>query len=504
MVLLLEPALQLDDAAEPELRGLLQIAVALRSLRCRARLLQLGLQRRIAIDLLLLLLPVGAHPTRALLQIGELLLELVESLLRGGVGLLLQRGPLDLQLADASLHLVDLDRDRVDLDPEPGGGLVDQVDRLVGEEPARHVAVGQHRGGHERGVLDPDPVMDLVPLLQAPQDRDRRLDGGLLHEHGLEPPLQGGVLLDVRPVLVEGGRTDEPELAASEHRLQQVAGVHRSLGGPRADDRVQLVDERHDLALGVRDLLQDRLQALLELSPVLRAGDHRSDVERDQPLVLQRLRDVAVDDPLREALDDRRLADAGLADQDRVVLRPAREHLDHPADLLVAADHGIELPRAGALGEVAAEPLERLERLLGVLRRDAMAASDLRERGEHRVPGQPRVGEQPSRRAVALQHREEDVLRRDVLVRELLGLAARRLEQTSGGGRQADLDPFGVDLRLRREGLVHRVAELLGDHTQLMQEREDHPFGVGEQRVQDVLRLDLLVVPGRRLLVRLL
>ena len=168
------------------------------------------------------------------------------------------------------------------------------------------------------------------------------------------------------------------------------------------------------------------------------------------------------------------LPDTGLADQDGVVLRPAREHLDHPADLLVAADHGIELPRAGALGEVAAEPLERLERLLGVLRRDAMAAANLRERGEHRVPGQPRVGEQTSRRAVALQHREEDVLRGDVLVRQLLGLAAGRLEQTSGRGRQADLDPFGVDLRLRREGLVHRVAELLRDHTQLMQEREDH------------------------------
>jgi hypothetical protein len=66
----------------------------------------------------------------------------------------------------------------------------------------------------------------------------------------------------------------------------------------------------------VLDLLEDGLQALLELAAVLRAGDQRAEVERHDPLVLQRLRDVAADDPLGEALDDRGLADAGLADED--------------------------------------------------------------------------------------------------------------------------------------------------------------------------------------------
>ena len=133
-----------------------------------------------------------------------------------------------------------------------------------------------------------------------------------------------------------------------------------------------------------------------------------------------------------------------------------------------------------------------------------MTAANLGERGQHAVPGQPGLGEQALDRAVALEHREEDVLRRDVLVRQLLGLAAGRLEQARRRGRQADLHPFGVDLRLRLQGLVDRVAELLRDHPQLMQEREHHPLGVGEQRVQHVLRLDLLMVPSRRLLVRLL
>jgi hypothetical protein len=44
---------------------------------------------------------------------------------------------------------------------------------------------------------------------------------------------------------------------------------------------VQFVDERDDLALGVGDLLEHRLQALLELAAILRAGEHRAEIEGD-------------------------------------------------------------------------------------------------------------------------------------------------------------------------------------------------------------------------------
>ena len=89
---------------------------------------------------------------------------------------------------------------------------------------------------------------------------------------------------------------------------------------------------------------------------------------------------VARDDALREALDDRGLADAGLADQHRVVLGAAREHLHHAADLLVAADHRVELAAARGLGEVAPVLLERLVLRLGILVGDARAAAHALER----------------------------------------------------------------------------------------------------------------------------
>ena len=230
-------------------------------------------------------------------------------------------------------------------------------------------------------------MVDLVALLEAAQDRDRVLDGRLAHVHLLEPALERGVLLDVLSVLVERRRADHAQLAARQHRLDHVAGVDRTLGTTRADDRVQLVDERDDLAVRVRDLLEDGLHPLLELTAVLRARDHRADVERDQPLVAQAVGDVALDDAARQPLGDRGLADAGLADQHRVVLRAPAQHLDDAPDLLVATDDRVELPAARILGEVAAVALERLVLVLGVLARDPVRPAHLLQRLEHHLGG---------------------------------------------------------------------------------------------------------------------
>ncbi len=177
-------------------------------------------------------------------------------------------------------------------------------------------------------------------------------------------------------VLVEGRRADRVELAPGEHRLQEIRGVHRAFGRAGADDGVELVDEEDHRALGVLDLLEDGLQALLELAPELRTGDERPEVERDDALVLQRLGDVAPDDPLGEALGDRRLADTGLADEDRVVLRPAGKDLHDPPDLVVTADDGIELAGPRFRGEIAAVLLEGLVRPLWVRRGHALAAAN--------------------------------------------------------------------------------------------------------------------------------
>src|SRR5215218_1085909 len=94
---------------------------------------------------------------------GKLALDGLAPLLR----LLVHRRELDLELAHAALGLVELDRRRVDLHPQTRGGLVDEVDRLVGELPVRDVAVGKYGRGDQGCVADPHAVVRLVALLEA-------------------------------------------------------------------------------------------------------------------------------------------------------------------------------------------------------------------------------------------------------------------------------------------------------------------------------------------------
>ena len=137
------------------------------------------------------------------------------------------------------------------------------------------------------------------------------------------------------------------------------------------------------------DLLEHGLEPLLELAAELGPGDQRAHVERDHLAVLEALGHVARDDPLGQALDDRRLADARLADQDRVVLGPPAQDLDDPADLRVAADDRVHLALPGQLDQVAAVLLQRLVLVLGVLVGHPLAAADLLQRLEDLLLGDP-------------------------------------------------------------------------------------------------------------------
>ena len=97
---------------------------------------------------------------------------------------------------------------------------------------------------HQRRVADLDPlVVFLVARPQAFKDLDGGLGAGFVDEDGLQAPFQRLVLLDILAVLVQGGGADALQLAAGERRFQHVGGVHRTLGGPGADQRVHLVDE---------------------------------------------------------------------------------------------------------------------------------------------------------------------------------------------------------------------------------------------------------------------
>jgi hypothetical protein len=257
-------------------------------------------------------------------------------------------------LFDLGFDVFDLGRPGHRGDAGARAGLVHDVDGLVGKESAGEVALGKADAGLDGGVGELRIVVDLVLGTEPLENQDGVLDVGLLDLDGLEAALEGGVLLDVLAVLVHRRRPDALELAAGKSGLDDVGGVHGALCGAGSHNGVELVDEENDV-LGAPDLVHDGLDALLELAAVLGAGDHEGEVQGDDLLVAKELGNAARGNFLGEALDDGGFADTGFADEDGVVLGAAAENLDHALDLLVAADHGVELVFLGELGKVAAE-----------------------------------------------------------------------------------------------------------------------------------------------------
>ena len=259
---------------------------------------------------------------------------------------------LDLQLLDLPVELVDALRHGIHFQPQLRSGFIHQVDGLVGQEAVGYIAVRELDGRDDGVVFDPHLVVVLVFLFQATQDGDRFGHGRLVHHHHLEPALQRLVGLEILLVFVEGRRADSPQFTPRQSRLQDIGCVHRAARTAGAYQRMDLIDEEDDLSVALGHGLDDAFESFLEFALVFCACNQRTHVQGIDFLAFQVLRDIAVDDPLRDAFGNGGLADARLTDQDRIVLGPAAQNLQHPPDLLVPADDRIELAAARTLIQV--------------------------------------------------------------------------------------------------------------------------------------------------------
>ncbi len=124
-----------------------------------------------------------------------------------------------------------------------------------------------------------------------------------------------------------------------------------------------------------------------------------------------------------EPLDDRRLADARLAGQDRVVLATTDQDIHHLADLRLAPDNGVDLASLGPFGKVDRELVER-RRLARRARRARRASL--------------------SRRGLARESRHLGVFRRSLNDR-----------------RQGGPERFGLHLGQLARGLADQARELV-------------------------------------------
>ena len=336
--------------------------------------------------------------------------------------------------------------------------------------------------------------MDLVALAQAAQDRDRLLDGRLVDEDRLEAPLEGGVLLDVLAVLVERRRADRVELAAREHRLEQVGGVHRAFGRARRPTTVwsssmNRITWPSASLISLRTALSRSSNSPRNLAPAMSAPRSSETTRLSLRPSGTSPRTIRWARPSAMAV----LPTPGSPMRTGLFFVRRRQHLDDAADLVVAADDRVELAGSRLGGEVAAVLLERGVGALGVRGGDALAAADALERLEDGLAPGCVALEEGLALAADLGDREQQVLGRDVVVAEAPRLGLGALDDAPRAriqGQRAALDPGppGEDrgeLAAERRQVDAEPAERLGrDAVVGLDERGEDVLGVEDRAVE--------------------
>ena len=302
-------------------------------------------------------------------------------------------------------------------------------------------------------------VVRFVAGAKALEDLHGFRNARLVDRDPLQTTGERAVLLDVLVLFVRG-RADDPKLTGGQHRLDQRRQIHRAAGGRAgADRRVDLVNEQ-DRQLPLRQRVDHRLEAFLEVTAEARAGEQGAGIEREHLGAFEEYpaRRPAAGAP--RGLGDRGLADPGIPDEHRIVLPPPAQDLDRPLQLVGTTNQRIELAVARPRGEVGGVSGQRIP-----LRR--AAALTLTRVG---IAGARRLGRAGARRRhLGEPMREElrDVEERDPLRREQLrGVRLRLLQR--GHDHVASphfLTPGTLDLE--HCGLEHaaerqRLLRLLG------------------------------------------
>ena len=285
------------------------------------------------------------------------------------------------------------------------------------------------------------------------------------------------------------------QLAARQHRLQEVASVHGAVRLACADNRVQLINEQQDAPFAALDFRKHRLQALLELAAELRAGNQAAHIQRENRLVLQRIRHVAAHDSLRQSFGDCCFADARFANQHRVILRLTAQNTDDVADFAVTADNRVELVLPRHLHKVRAVLLQRVVRFLRVVGGHAGCAAHAGQLLQELLLVVAHAGQNFLDVGVRLRRdTEENMLNGEVLVLHLLG-AVFRLQQgfleVRGNINLVCLAAGAGDARNPGQRIIQRGTESIHADAAPGQQLRDERLRIFRQGEQHMLLIHL-------------
>ena len=383
------------------------------------------------------------------------------------------------------------------------GGRVEPANRLVRQAQVPQVA-RRHVQRHLDGVVvDAHAVVAFEPRPDVLQDSARLVDGRFGDQHGAEAARQRLVFLDELLVLAQRGGADDAHLAPGEHALEDVGRVRRrAQRRAGADERVRLVDEQ-DQVRALAQLAQHVLHPILEHAAQHRPGDQAVQLQADDVALAEadRQRLGLELDAAGEALGNRRLADAGLADEHhRIGALAVAQHLDGLLNLGVAPVHERQLVLAGEQVQVGREVLEKRRQLVALLQ-PLVFALDLfharRDAGDQRFRLDAGAAHHRGGQSLAvLEDRGKQVRALDGLTAGACGVVEGKLEHQLAGRRDAQVR--GLPMRLA----AHLGFDGLEDGLRMQVHLAQHlgvelPVGLREGDKQMLVAQDaVLPAPG--------
>ncbi len=188
-------------------------------------------------------------------------------------------------------------------------------------------------------------------------------------------------------------------------------------------------------------------------------------------------------------------SDARLADQNRVVFCAPREHLNGAANLLIAADHGIELALGRRIGEIAGVTLQRI---ISLLSRGAVRRAPLAQLVYGCVQTRRRNASfRQDLRGVGIflhRHREEQPFDGDIAVACLLGDLLGLIENLGQLGRDINLSGAAArHLRHLGKRLLDVGQRIAGTSARTRDQPRGQPFAIIQQNFEEMLRRQALM-----------
>ncbi len=259
---------------------------------------------------------------------------------------------LDLLDFDSSDALV------LGLKPLISARFIDDIDGLVRHMTIIDVAGRKLCCSAERLIAVFDVVVLLESTLQPTQDANGVFNRWLGHIDLLEAPRQCTVLLEDAAKFLEGSRANASDLARRQQRLEKIGRVHYPARGRACTDNgVNFVYEQDSLRT-LAKLVQQRLEALLEIPSIFCTSEQSPQIKRINDAVGEQLGHLVIYDTLGKALGNRSLTHTGLTNEQRIVLATASQNLRDPLDLMFTPNQRVDTALTRQIIQIACIGIE--------------------------------------------------------------------------------------------------------------------------------------------------